>query len=213
MIPATDRRDVSEDKDWRLKAELDDGATQGWLDDLLGRLRGPSVVQEVGAAVGHDVVITHDGELLFAYAETKLALAEARTAIEGVLRQDGVNASICVSHWDDQLDNWRQIDPPLTGEAKQTEDAVVRDAEAVETRSMVASSGKLIRAEFEQSMCGWAEKLGLDCKLVEHPHLLTTQVAFTVTGHKRKIDEFAQGLKAEELATMRTERAVMMSPL
>jgi len=43
--------------------------------------------------------------------------------------------------------------------------------------------------------------------------LLTTQVAFTVTGPKRKIDEFAQGLKAEEVATMRTERAVMLSPL
>jgi hypothetical protein len=45
------------------------------------------------------------------------------------------------------------------------------------------------------------------------PHLLTTQVAFTVTGPKRKVDEFAQGLRAEELATMPTERAVMLSPL
>jgi hypothetical protein len=204
---------VSEDQDWRLKAQLDEGDTGGTLDHLLGRLRGPEVVQEAGAAVGHDVVITHDGKLLFAYAETKLALEGARAAIEGVLRRDGVNASICVSHWDEQLDDWRQIDPPLAGEAKRIADAVERDAEAVETRAMVASSGRLIRAEFEQSMCGWAEELGLECKLVEHPHLLTTQVAFTVTGHRRKIDEFAQGLKAEELATMRTERAVMMSPL
>jgi hypothetical protein len=49
--------------------------------------------------------------------------------------------------------------------------------------------------------------------VIEHPHLLTIQVAFTVTGSKRKIDEFADGLRAEELATMRAERAVMMSPL
>jgi hypothetical protein len=76
----------------------------------------------------------------------------------------------------------------LTGEAKRIEDATERDAESVETRTMVASSGKLIRTEFEQSMRGWAEKLDLQCTLVEHPHLLTTQVAFTVTGHKRKID-------------------------
>ena len=143
---------MSEDQDWRLKAELDAADTRGTLDHLLGRLRGPDVVQEVGAAVGHDVVITHDGKLLFAYAETKLALAGARTAIEGVLRRDGVNASICVSHWDEQLDEWRQIDPPLTGEAKRIEDAAERNTEAVETRTMVASSGKLIRAEFEQSM-------------------------------------------------------------
>jgi hypothetical protein len=78
---------------------------------------------------------------------------------------------------------------------------------------MVASTGKLIRAEVEQTMLEWAEKLGLPCELIEHPHLLTTQVAFTVTGPKRKIDEFAQGLKAEEVATMRAERTVMLSPL
>lgn len=78
---------------------------------------------------------------------------------------------------------------------------------------MVVSSGKLIRVEFDQTMHDWAEKLGLECEIVEHPHLLTTQVGFTVTGPKRKIDEFAEGLKAEELATMRTERAVMISPL
>jgi hypothetical protein len=38
-------------------------------------------------------------------------------------------------------------------------------------------------------------------------------VAFSVTGPRRKIDEFAEGLRAEELATMRTERGVMLSPL
>jgi hypothetical protein len=62
-------------------------------------------------------------------------------------------------------------------------------------------------------MVNWAQELGLDYEVIEHPHMLTTQVAFTVTGSKRKIDEFAQGLRAEELATMRTERGVMMSPL
>jgi hypothetical protein len=150
---------------------------------------------------------------LFAYAETESALTAARTAIEGVLRRDGVNASICVSHWDEQLDEWRQTDPPLTGNEKRSEEAAERDAEALETRTMIASAGKLIRAEVEQTMLDWAEKLGLQCKIIEHPHLLTTQIAFTVTGPKRKIDEFAQGPKAEEVATMRAERTVMLSPL
>ncbi len=111
---------MSEDQGWRLKAELDAADTRGALDRLLGRLRGPDVVHEVGAAVGHDVVVTHDGRLLFVYAATEPALTAARGAIE---------------------------------------------------------------------------------------------VAFTVTGPKRKIDEFAAGLKAEEAATMRAERAVMLSPL
>ncbi len=204
---------MSEDQGWRLKAELDVEDTRGALDRLLGRLRGPDVAGEVGAAVGHDVVVTHDGRLLFAYAETEPALTTARAAIEGVLRHDGLEANIFMSHWDEELDEWRQTDPPLTGEAKRSVQAAERDAERIETRTMVASSGKLIRGEFEQTMREWAEKLSLECKIVEHPHLLTTQVAFTVIGPKRKIDEFAQGLKAEELATMRTERQVMLSPL
>lgn len=118
-----------------------------------------------------------------------------------------------MSRWDDGLDEWRQTDPPLSGEAKRVDEANRRGAEAVETRTMVASSGKEIRAEFEQVMVNRARKLGLECEVIEHPHMLTTQVAFTVRGPKRKIDEFAQGLRAEELATMRTERAVMISPL
>jgi hypothetical protein len=122
-FPQRDWRNVSGDQDWRLKAELDAVDTRGALDHLLGRVRGPDVIGEVGAVVPHDVVITHDGKLLFAYAGNEAALTAARTAIESVLRRDGVNASIFVSHWDEDLDEWRQTDPPLTGEAKRIEDA------------------------------------------------------------------------------------------
>ena len=187
--------------------------TRGALDHLLGRVRGPDVAGEVGSAVPHDVVITHDGKLLFAYAETEAALTAARVAIEGVLRRDGVGARIYVSHWDEQYDEWRQTDPPLTADQKRIDEAAERDAEAVETRTMVVSAGKLIRATLDQSMLDLAEKLGLECKIIEHPHLLTTQTALTVTGPKRKVDEFARGLKAEEMATFRAERGVMLSSL
>jgi hypothetical protein len=204
---------VSDDQDWRLKAELDAEDRRSALDHLLGRVRGPDVVEEVSEAVPHDVAITHDGKLLFAYAARESALATARRAIEAVLRRDGVRADVTVSHWDERFDEWLQIDPPLAGEAKRTEEAAERDAEKVETRTMVASTGKRIRAEVEQTMRTWADKLNLRCEIIEHPHLLTTQVAFTVTGPRRKIDEFGEGLRAEELATMRTERAVMLSPL
>ena len=204
---------MSEDQGWRLKAELDSGDTRGALDRLLGRLRGPDVVEDVTAAVSDDVVITHDGKLLFAYAETEQALAAARSAIEQVLERDGVKASIRVSHWDEQLDEWRQIDPPLTGDEKRAEEAAERDADAVETRTMVASAGKLVRETLDQTMLAWAGKLGLKCEIIEHPHMLTTQVAFTVTGPKRRIDEFARALEAEEVSTIRAENVAMLSPL
>ena len=192
---------------------MDAVETRGALDHLLGRVRGPDVAGEVGAAVPHDVVITHDGKLLFAYAETESALTAARAAIEGVLQRDGVKASIYVSHWDEQYDEWRQTDPPLTADEKRIDEIAERDAEAIETRTMVVSAGKMIRVTFDQSMLDWAEKLGLECQIIEHPHLLTTQVALTVTGPKHRVDEFARGLKAEEMATMRAERGVMVSAL
>jgi hypothetical protein len=205
-----------------------DGGMGGALEHLLGRLRGSlhagagagdadrggsEVVHEVQAAIPHDVVLTHDGKLLFAYAADQETITATRRALESVLSHDGIEASIYVSHWDDALDAWRQIDPPSTGGERVREEAAVRDAEAVETRTLVASSGKMIRAEFEQSMLAWAQQLGVQCETLEHPHLLTTQVGFTITGPRRKLDEFASGLKAEEAATIRTERAVMLSPL
>lgn len=200
---------MPDDQDWRLRADLDVENKGGALDHLLRSVRSG----EIGAEVANDVAITHDDNLLFAYAASKAAMTATRAVIEAVLRRDGVKASINVSHWDEDLDEWVQVDPPLTGTAERSQQAAVRDAEKSESRTMVASTGKLIRAEVEQTMREWADKLNLQCEIVEHPHLLTTQVAFTVTGPRRKVDEFAAGLKAEELATLRTERAVMLSPL
>ncbi len=130
-----------------------------------------------------------------------------------MLEHDQIKAGITVSHWDDALDEWRQIDPPPDADAKRADERHVRDAEAEETRTLAASAGNLVRASFDQSLLAYAQKLGLECKIVEHHHLLTTQVALTVTGPKRKVDEFAQGLKAESVATIRPEGLLALSPL
>lgn len=206
-------RSVPEEQDWRLKAALDVAEHRGPLDRLVGRVHDPQVVKDVGRAVPDDVAITHDGRLLFAYAASEESVRTARSAIESVLAADGVTASISVSRWDAARNSWHQVDPPLDAQAQQAEADAEHDADAVETRTMVASAGKLVRAEVEASMQVWADRLGLKCETVEHPHLLTTQVAFTVTGPRRRIDEFAAGLRAEEVATMRAENAVILSPL
>jgi hypothetical protein len=202
-----------DDQNWRLKATLDAEDRHSKLDRVLGRVRGPDIAKEVGEAVPHDAAVTHDGNLLFAYAASEASLSTARRAIEAALRRDGIKSDIVISRWDERYDEWLQVDPPLTGEAKSKREATERDNERVESRTMVASTGKEIRGEVEQTMRDWADKLGLRCEVIEHPHLLTTQIAFTVTGPKRRIDEFAEGLRAEELATMRAERGVMLSPL
>jgi hypothetical protein len=204
---------VSEDQDWRLTVELDGDDSQRALEGLRERARSSQVVRDAESVAPHGVVITHDGERLFAYAAERASLDAARSAIETAMRDDGIAGSIRVSHWDKQLDVWKLIDPPPTAEQARAEEASDRNAEAIATTTLVVSTGKEIRAEFERSMSTYAEELGVQCKLLEHPHLLTTQVAFTVTGPRRKLQEFAEGLKAEERATIRTERLVMASPL
>ena len=204
---------MSEDQDWRLTAELDAADRRGALDRLLGRFRGADVVEELQAALPHDVVITHDGNLLFAYASSEAEIRAAREAIEQVLQRDGVHAGIVVSHWDEDRDEWEQVDPPPTAEEARSEAAAELDADALETRTVVASAGKLVRSSFEQSLLEWADKLGLKCTVAEHPHLLTTQVLFTCTGPKHKIDEFARALNAEGIATLRADGILMLNPL
>ncbi len=143
------------EQDWRLEAELDAADPHGTLDRLLGAVRDNHgrAVDDVRAAVAHDIAITHDGPLLFAYAQTQLELSSARRVIEGVLACDGIAASIRVSHWDSDLDAWRQSDPPLSAEETRTDEAILR----------------------------------------------------TVTGPRRKLQEFRQGLKAEAIATIRAD--------
>lgn len=201
------------EQSWRLQVDLAATEPEGALAGLIGRLRGPDIVADSEHAVARDVAITHDGNMLFAYAFTRELLQDARAAVEAVLREDGVTGTMRVSHWDPGVDEWLQVDPPLTGLTRATQEETLRDEKAPETRTLVASSGRAVRSEFEQIMTGAAQRLGLECEIVEHPHMLTSQVAFTVTGPRHKVDEFAQALRAEGVASMRAERAVIFSPL
>jgi hypothetical protein len=203
---------VSEDQDWRLTAELDAADRRGALESVLGRIRGPNVVEEIEHALAHDIVVTHDGKMLFAYAASEDAIDAARRGIEQVLARDGIDARILVSHWDEQRDEWRQVDPPLTPEQARSEQAAELDAEAIETRTLVANAGNLIRSSFEQSLLDWAQKQGLEVTVAEHPHLLSTQVLFTVTGPRRKIGEFERALRAEGTAFLRADAILTVSP-
>ena len=196
-----------DDRDWRLSGELKAPGGDGVLHSFVERMRDESVLQEARAELGEDVVVTHDGNRLFAYAAGRATIERARAAIEAVLAHDGLHADLTLTHFSTDVDEWVDPDapPPPQGASPA--------AGEPSSRTLVALVGKMIREEFEQSMRTWADQLGLRCEIVEHPHLLSTQVAFTVTGPSRKLDEFAAGLSAEERATIRTERAVMLSPL
>jgi hypothetical protein len=196
-----------DDRDWRLSGEIEGQGDDHALHALVERLHEPDEVRDAQAAVGDDVVITHDGSRLFAYAFGRQAIEQARARIEYALAKDGLRAELTLTHFSGDCDEWIDPDaPPPTGRAGSP-------PAGFESRTLVATVGKMIREEFEQSMSNWADQLGLRCEIVEHPHLLNSQVAFTVTGPPRKVEEFDDGLKAEERRTIRTETGVMLSPL
>ena len=209
MPPAGPRYGVlmADDEDWRLEAELDSEQQTGVLDRILGAARGGDgqAAEDVRAALGNEVVVTHDGRRLFAYAPSEVVLQDARAKIEQVLQRDGLQARIRASHWDEDMDEWVQTDPPLSGEAARSEQAAARDTRRIETRTIACGSGKIVRASLERTMLARAQELGLECKVVEHPHLLTTQLLFTLTGPHGRIEEFRRELKAEAWATIRAD--------
>jgi hypothetical protein len=193
---------MAEDKDWRLQLDLEQPAN---LERLLEDVRDDPFEQDARASLGDDVVLTHDGGRFFAYAMTDDALMRAREAIESVLRHDGRTGTLRLSHWDGSI--WQQTDPPLSSvEAQQQEqeaEAQRREAQGPSvTRTVACVTGKLIRKSFEQQMLNLANDLGLACEMVEHPHLLSTQVAFNLTGPASDIEEFARYLRSEARATV-----------
>ena len=195
-----------DERDWRLTGELGP-ADGGYLHGLLGRRREAHAAGDAAAAVGPDVVVTHDGARLFAYAATRAAIEAARGELEQALARDGLAATLSLSVWSEDLDEW--IDPDGPAPAR----AAGADEGTTVTRTYVVTLGRWVREEFEQSLEEWARQLGVSCEVVEHPHLLSSQAAFTVTGPARKVDEFAAAMSAEEGATIRSETAVMASPL
>lgn len=192
------------DQDWRLEVRLEQ-PSESPLERVLeatGR-GGGAAIDDARAAVGDDVAVTHDGARIFAYANTESAVRAARDAIDGALRADGVEGEDRISHWEE--DEWAQVDPPLTGAAAEQRERARGAAEQVETQTLVCRAGFAVEGGVEQAMTRWAQQLGIDCQVVEHRHLLSSQLAFTVRGPRYKIEEFRRALIAEGATTFRAD--------
>jgi hypothetical protein len=210
-------------QEWRLEVELGSRGTASVLQSALEHLRGADVTAEaaeVKTRVAPEVLVTHDRRRFFAYASEKERLDEARESVDQILRREGFTPNMRLSRWDELMDRWQQVEPPPDAPDRRlqemserlAEEAEARDREKIETRTVTASAGKLVRAEVEQAMIACADKLGLECVVEEHPRLLTTQVRFTVTGSPRTIDRFWRRLIDECGATIRREENVLRNP-
>jgi hypothetical protein len=202
----------ADDQDWRLQLDLEEAVD---LDALVGRVRGDAdeFERDTRSTLSEDVVLTHDGSRFFAYAPSETSIDGARDAIESVLRNEQRKATIRVSHWDEHLRTWHQINPPLTpaeeDEAREQAEEHIRETSAEEakpeTRTVVCVIGKLVRKSFEHQMLEYANSLGLECTIVEHPHLLSTQVAFRATGPTSEVEQFVGYVNVEASAGTRMD--------
>ena len=205
---------MAADQDWRLRADLADPA--GFHE----RLRGARHFEhELEPLVSHEVVLSYDDDTLFAYANTQQAIIAARAAIEHQLASDGLSAQLVVSHWDGELGeygDWHQVDPPLAEDGREREarerEEHTADAtrdERVETRTVAITSGRMVRNWFETTVADEARDAGVELSIVEHPHLLTTQIAFTLTGPTSKVDAVIENLRTRAGQATRLETAYL----
>ena len=193
-----------EQQDWRLEVAVE-GAHQ-----LHSQLHGDD-------ALGAGVVLSYDDDTLFAYAPTRAAIDTARHAIEA--RLDGKPAGFVLSHWDDDLGDvgdWWRVDPPhppadvarmrAEHKAGAARERTEHEAdEQVQTRTIVITSGRVVRSWFEGTVADEAREQGVELAIVEHPHLLTTQIAFTLTGPAGKVEDIITDLRARAFETTRFE--------
>jgi hypothetical protein len=196
------------ERDWRLEFELAVGAHP---DRLYARLRD---------SLGDEVVLTHNGARFFAYAAADEQLRSARGLIEVATWEHGLAKPPMISRWEPELVIWRQIDPPITDQqarAQSRRAAAERERERGQEsrpstqRTVAALVGKPARKSFEAEMAQLAASLGLGCEIVEHPHLLRTQVLFNLAGARRDIRLFESQLGSAARATMRIDPGLIPS--
>jgi hypothetical protein len=202
---------MSDEQDWRLRADIADARA------LTARLReARHFERELEPLIGHDVVLSADDEKLFAYTNTREAIDETRRALEHQLASEGRGAVISVSHWDDHDYEWLQIDPPpgpqeLERERRQEQEheaELAREALVV-TRTVAITSGKMARNWFETTVADEARELGVELSIVEHPHLLKTQIVFTLTGPAGNVEQVIADMQDRAGATTRLETAYL----
>jgi hypothetical protein len=201
---------MGDDQDWRLRADLADPA------GVHARLRDARhFEQELEPLIGDDVVLSYDEDTLFAYANTRETIDQTRRAIEHQLASDGLAAKLRIDHWDDGLGDvgdWHEIDPPPDG-TRRAQEAAERhehaeheaDEARIETRTVAITSGRMVRTWFETTVADEARELGVELSIVERPHLLTTQIAFTLRGPTGSVDTVVEDLAQRAGAVTRLE--------
>lgn len=130
--------------DWRLQINLDDDGASGKVADLM---RSNELENEFLHDLKDAVIVSHEGETIYLYAETRAPLDMVSAEVGKFLDEKGWKGEFELRHWHKEAEDWEDPDAaePTTAAEREAEHEHLMQTEDEET----AERGG--RAEFEVS--------------------------------------------------------------
>jgi hypothetical protein len=175
---------------WRLRANVQRSSRLGAVVRQLRDGREKLLGVARGGRLPAEPVLTHKGDTLFVYASTRDDAERARSAVEQALRGESQVAELSISRWDESVADWRQVEPPLAGEARELDAARARATTRHVTRALLFPTfGRRERAALTR-LAEDAPRAGVECTVTERRRRLGVDLRFTVAGPASKVDAF-----------------------
>jgi hypothetical protein len=107
---------VAVSDDFRVTVELED---EGPVADFVDRVRAADLEADVLARLHDRVVVSHDADKVFFYADTEAAAREVERLITPLLAEHGLaDATVAVTRWHPVEEDWRPVDEPVPSDAE-----------------------------------------------------------------------------------------------
>ena len=179
--------------DWRVELEVDEG---GGIEKLLDDVREIEVAHEARGALGDRVIVSHEGDRLFAYAATAGEAREAERVLRERLAEHGLGASSELTRWHPESESWEPADVPLP----RTPEEHAAEREEVEAREREESEERgLDQWEVRVELDGHSETVELADRLEAEGVRLVRRWKFLVAGAETEDDanELAERIRRE----------------
>jgi hypothetical protein len=121
------------DDEWRVEVDLDDDGQERGLAE---RLRTLDLDDDARERLGGSIIVTRDGSHIFLYARSEPGAREAERVMNDLLAAEGLTATIAVTRWHPDEEEWKDASLPLprteeerTIERRRHEQSELREAE------------------------------------------------------------------------------------
>src|SRR3954447_11544149 len=119
--------------EWRVEVEIgeEEGASLG------ARLEAIRLDEDARVEFGDRIVVTRDGNHLFAYATSESSARAAEAQIRKLVGEDGLEASIALTRWHPVEEAWKDAATPLPASPQEEEGEPARHQAAARVEGEV----------------------------------------------------------------------------